>query len=199
MSELKAQIEKRLKELRYDCGLQRVYLRHAQGPRRWSGCQRRNPDKPDSWELYWENLQAKAQEERPKDVAAADARLAAFIAESRPIMGAEWPGTDHGRLCWSPFCGGLPIDQFYCQEAENHAGSHLGTGDGTGLEMMWPNSPLQEVTNEHEWHKLIAVCPHAASRFEERHSANICNVCGAKVSASSSASPRLSGEKEGSL
>ena len=29
--------------------------------------------------------------------------------------GADWIGNDHGRLCWAPFLGGLPIDQHYCQ------------------------------------------------------------------------------------
>ena len=126
MSDLKQQIEKRLKELRDDCALQRIHVRNAFGTR-WSGCQRANPDKPSQWDLHWENLQAEAQMQRPKDVEVADKRLAEFIQESRVIMGAEWPGTDHGRLCWAPFCGGLPIGQFYCQREEGHAGYHIGT------------------------------------------------------------------------
>lgn len=67
MSDLKQQIEKRLKELRDDCALQRIHVRNAFGPR-WSGCKRANPDKPSSWDLHWENLQAEAQMQRPKDV-----------------------------------------------------------------------------------------------------------------------------------
>lgn len=127
MSSLASVIEQNLHVLRHDCALQRLHLRNAHGPR-WSGCPRKDPDKPSSWDLYWENLQAEAQRERPKDVAAADKRLADFIAESRKVMGPDWPGNDHGRLCWSPFFGGLPINQFYCQLQEGHTGPHRSTG-----------------------------------------------------------------------
>jgi hypothetical protein len=152
---IREQIEKRLKELRYDCGLQRLHLRNAFG-RRWSGCPRRDPEKPDSWDLHWENLQAQAQKERPEWVAKADKALADFIAEHRAIMGPDWPGTDHGRLCWSPFSGGCPIDQHYCQLEENHEGAHA---DDQGA---WP----VDVTNEHEWHKLRERCLHPSSSKE---------------------------------
>lgn len=177
MSELKAQIEKRFKELRYDCGLQRLHCRNAFG-RRWSGCQRENPDKPSQWDLHWENLQSAAQVQRPLDVAAADKRLADFISESRLIIGAEWPGNDHGRLCWSPFCGGMPIDQHYCQLEEGHDGPHEGPGD-YAPSFAWPNSKLQEVTNEHEWYKLIALCPHETPVWKGEY--HQCAVCGSKI------------------
>lgn len=178
MSDLKREIKKRLIELREDCALQRLHLRNAFG-RRWSGCERRDPDNPSSWDLHWENLQSEAQRQRPKDVEAADKRLAEFISESRTIMGADWPGSDHGRLCWSPFCGRLPIGQFYCQLEEGHAGPHRGTEE-YGRETEWPNSPLQEVTNEHEWHKLIQLCKHETTVLHEGilH----CSICGHQMS-----------------
>lgn len=175
MSDLKKQVQIRLEELRHDCALQRLHLRNAHGPR-WSGRPRQDPDNPSSWDLHWENLQAEAQRQRPKDVAAADARLAAFIAESRAIMGVDWPGTDHGRLCWSPFCGGLPIDQYYCEEPEGHSGNHVGRGTATHRKVAWPNSPLQEVTSDFTWHKLRNLCPHP--RTAERDYLLYCTVCG---------------------
>lgn len=46
---LKEQIEKKLKELRYDCGLQRLHLANAHGWR-WSGCERKEPYNPSSWD-----------------------------------------------------------------------------------------------------------------------------------------------------
>lgn len=152
---LRQKIEDRLVELRYDCGLQRLHLRNAHGPR-WSGCQRRNPDKADSWEQHWEDLQAKAQMERPKDVEAADKALKDFILEHRPFMGADWPGTDHGRLCWSPFLGGIPIDQHYCQREEAHSGPHRNEAGE------WPLG----VTNGREWHQLLKTLPEGATGLE---------------------------------
>lgn len=153
---IRQQIEKRLKELRDDCGLQRLHLRNAHGPR-WSGCQRRNPEKPDGWELYWENLQAAAQAERPTWVKAADQALSDFIAEHRPIMGAGWIGNDHGRLCWSAFLGGSPIDQHYCQREEGHSGPH---GNKVGE---WPIG----VTNCHEWNRLLEKLPKGSTGLEQ--------------------------------
>lgn len=176
-SNLKQLIEQRLRELRRECALQRLHLRNAHGPR-WSGCPRQDPGNPSSWDLYWEGLQAEAQRERPKDVARADQRLAEFIAESRPFMGNDWPGTDHGRLCWSPFCGGMPIDQYYCSLEEGHSGPHVGTGTDTGREIAWPNSPLQEVTNDHSWHRLIKLCPHEAFTRRGSDNVSVCAVCG---------------------
>lgn len=162
---IKQAIEKRLKELRYNCGLQRLHLRNAHGLR-WSGCERRNPDKPDAWEKHWEDLQAKAQVDRPKDVAAADKALADFIAEHRAFMGSEWPGTDHGRLCWSPYCGGSPIEQRYCQLNERHEGIH------SDMEYSWP----REVTNDTEWSRLRKSCPHTET--VDRDGVKYCPVCG---------------------
>jgi hypothetical protein len=148
-------IEKQLKQLRYNCCLQRLHLRNAHGPR-WSGQPRRNPDKPDSWDLHWENLQAQAQITRAKDVKEADEELTGFIAEHRPIMGSDWIGNDHGRLCWADYLGGYPIDHHYCQREEGHEGNH---GDE------WPEhrwacehprgSWPQGVTCDREWRDKI--------------------------------------------
>lgn len=153
---IREQIEKQLVALRYNCGLQRLHVRNAHGPR-WSGCQRRNPDKPDSWELYWENLQAAAQVERPAWVEKADMELAEFIAYHRAGMGPDWIGNDHGRLCWAPYLGGMPIDQHYCQKAEGHTDAH---GNHRGE---WP----QGVTNEHEWRRLLEKLPNGETGLEE--------------------------------
>lgn len=140
---IKQTIEDKLAALRSNCALQRWHVRVAFG-RRWSGCPRKDPANPSSWDLHWENLQLKAQEERPKDVLKADQDLADFIAECRPIMGADWLGNDHGRLCWEPYTGGRPIGHHYCQKAEGHKGDH---GNEVGE---WP----QGVTDETEWRKL---------------------------------------------
>jgi hypothetical protein len=144
-------INKRLTELREDCAVKRILVRSAFG-HRFSGCPRANPEKPSSWDLHWEGLQAKAQVERPLERDAADAELAAFIVEHRPLMGDDWIGNDHGRLCWEPYLGGLPIDQHYCQREEGHEGNHADewpetrwvAREGKGS---WP----QGVTGFHEW------------------------------------------------
>lgn len=162
---VREQIEKRLKELRENCALQRLHLRNAHG-RRWSGCERSDRNNPSSWDLYWENLQAEAQRERPKWVEAADKQLSDFIAEHRPLMGADWVGNDHGRLCWAPYCGGRPIDQHYCQLDEGHEGAHA---DQSGA---WP----RDVTNDHEWHRLANSCCHPATFGKEQ--STICAACG---------------------
>lgn len=122
-------INARLAELRYQCGLQRQHLKNANG-RRWSGAPRADPDHPSSWDLYWEGKQAQAQVSSQEDVRAADQALAEFISEQRPIMGPDWIGNDHGRLCWDSFLGGLPIAQHYCQLPEGHEGNHADASGG---------------------------------------------------------------------
>ena len=152
---LREQIEKRLKELRYNCGLQRLHLANAHG-RRWSGCPRQDPDKPSSWDLHWENLQAEAQRERPKDVAKADKELADFIAEHRPLMGADWIGNDHGRLCWGHYLGGMPIDQHYCQREEGHDGNCADEWPETRWACESPRGSWPKgVTCDREWREKI--------------------------------------------
>ncbi len=148
-------IEKRLAELRYQCGLHRLHVINAFG-RRWSQQPRRDPDNPSSWDLHWENLQAKAQEERPKDVEAADKALVEFIAYHRPLMGPDWIGNDHGRLCWAPYAGGFPISQHYCQREEGHDGNHADVWPETRWACEHENGSWpQGVTGDHEWSKLI--------------------------------------------
>jgi hypothetical protein len=129
-------INKRLEELRGVCALKRELVRQAFG-RGWSGAKPQDP--PSDWDKYWADLQSAAQRDRPKDVEAADKALADFIAEHRPIMGADWPGTSHGRLCWAGFLGcigGRAINHHYCQRDEGHDGPH------EDAEGQWPNAPL---------------------------------------------------------
>lgn len=127
MSEfIKQQINKRLAELRADCALQREHVRNA-FDFKWGQGQ------------YWDDRQSEAQRDRPKDVANADKTLADFIAEHRPIMGADWIGNDHGRLCWDSYLGcldGNPIDNHYCQLPEGHEGYHQTSLDS---KMGWPS------------------------------------------------------------
>ena len=152
---LRESIEKKLAELRYNCGLQRLHLSNAHRGR-WSGCPRQDPDKPSSWDLYWENLQAKAQRERPLDVAKADKELADFIAEHRPLMGADWVGNDHGRLCWGHYLGGFPIDQHYCQREEGHDGNCADEWPETRWACESPRGSWPKgVTCDREWRELI--------------------------------------------
>lgn len=129
-------INKRLAELREQCGVKRILVAQANGMKWGQG-------------EYWDNLQRQAQIDRPKDVEAADKALAEFIAEHRPMMGPDWIGNEHGRLCWAPYLGGMPIAQHYCQREEGHEGNHW---DHVGA---WP----QGVTNAHEWHRFMKVEP----------------------------------------
>lgn len=153
---LKQQVEKRLKELRHNCELQRLHVRNAT-EKRWALAGRAKSDVPDSYDKYWDDLQASEKAKRENDLQVADKELAGFISEHRPLMGADWPGTDHGRLCWAPFLGGCPIDQHYCQKAEGHNGNH---GNHLGE---WP----QSVTNTHEWHKLLKTLPEGSTGLEQ--------------------------------
>lgn len=179
MSDLQEIIDKRLAELRSVCCIKRQCVRNAFG-RRWAGCPRRNPDKPDSWDLHWENRQAQAQIERPKEVVVADKALADFIAESRPIMGPRWIGNDHGRLCWADYLGGLPIDHHYCQREEGHDGNHADEWPEhrwacEGPRGSWP----QGVTSDHEWRELIEKHkPHPATQPENLAPALIAAMSG---------------------
>jgi hypothetical protein len=143
---IREQIEKQVKALRYDCGLQRLMKRQAFGDR-WARAGRSNAENErDSGpsDKYWDDRQAESQRKYTAAVESADKALANFIAEHRPIMGAEWIGNDHGRLCWEPYLGGLPIDQHYCQKEEGHQGNH---GNEVGE---WP----QGATNQYEWQRL---------------------------------------------
>lgn len=152
---LRDSIENQLANLRETCAIKRLHLRNAHGPR-WSGCPRRNPDKPDSWDLHWENLQATAQIECPKEVERADKDLADFIAIHRPVMGPEWIGNSHGRLCWEPYLGGFPIDRHYCQREEGHEGNHADEWPETRWACEHPRGSWpQGVTCDREWQDKI--------------------------------------------
>jgi hypothetical protein len=111
-------IEKRLEELRADCAVKREIKRNAYG-RRWALAGGNDA----SSQKYWDDRQAAAQEKSTLEVDAADMALVEFIAEHRPLMGSDWIGNDHGRLCWSGYLGGMPINQHYCQREENHDGN----------------------------------------------------------------------------
>lgn len=148
------QIRARLEILRHACAVARIAVRDAFRGKWGDG-------------KYWQDRQAEAQIERPKDVITADKALSDFIAEHRPIMGAEWPGTDHGRLCWAPYCGGYPIDQHYCQREENHEGHHA---DENGA---WPKN----VSSDREWHDLKKTCAHV-SRGPNKDGVIACRDCG---------------------
>jgi hypothetical protein len=141
---LRDAVEKQLEKLRSDCAVKRLIKRNAFG-RRWALSGRGKVDEPSSSDKYWDDRQAAAQHKSTEELESADQTLTDFIAEHRQMMGADWIGNDHGRLCWAPFAGGLPIDQHYCQMNEGHEGNHcnhLGA---------WP----QGVTNSHEWHRLL--------------------------------------------
>lgn len=118
-------IEKKLKELRHTCAVEREVKRNAFG-RRWARAGRSTQENErdcGSNDKYWDDLQFAAQVKAKLEVAEADAALAAFIVEHRPLMGSEWIGNDHGRLCWSGYLGGMPIDQHYCLREEGHEGN----------------------------------------------------------------------------
>jgi hypothetical protein len=144
-------LEKKLEELRAECALQRLVKRNAFG-RRWalSGGRGASADK------YWDDRQAAAQAEATAALEAADRALVDFIAESRVIMGPDWIGSDHGRLCWEPYLGGYPIDQHYCCKPEGHTDHHA---DEIPTQRWACNSPRgqwpQGVTGDREWHELI--------------------------------------------
>jgi hypothetical protein len=144
---LREQIKKRLAELRYKCGLQRLYLRHATG-RRWAYGSRSSAEMERDYgssDKYWDETQAKSKRDAEAGIELADKELADFIAEHRTLMGSDWVGNLHGKLCWSPYSGGRPIDQHYCQKPVGHDGQH---GNEKGE---WP----LDVTNEYEWRRLL--------------------------------------------
>ncbi|HVU07644.1 MAG TPA: hypothetical protein VHG89_03775 [Verrucomicrobiae bacterium] len=165
---LRESIEKKLKELRDDCALKRLIKSNAFG-RRWARSARSDEENrrdSGSSDKYWDDRQAEAQRNSTAELEAADKALANFIAEHRPLMGADWIGNDHGRLCWAPYCGGRPIDQYYCQKEEGHEGPHAAqVGEDGGAAGEWP----QNVTNEHEWHRLLETLPKGATGLERQN------------------------------
>lgn len=155
---LRGAIDEKLAELREACAVKRQIKRNAFG-RRWALNARgtaENERNSGSSDKYWDDCQAVAQTNAVADLAAADKALADFIAEHRPLMGVDWIGNEHGRLCWEPFLGGLPIDQHYCQREEAHDGNHAVEWPETRWACdhrrgSWP----QGVTNVYEWRELV--------------------------------------------
>ena len=110
---LREAIEKRLAEMRRHCAILKEGIRHAQDPKSYWG-----DDYGGS--TYWRDLKAKCAAERPIEYAAALKELADFIAEHRPLMGADWMPDGHGRRCWAQF---LHYRFHYCEKPEGHEGN----------------------------------------------------------------------------
>ncbi|WP_437224950.1 hypothetical protein SH661x_001927 [Planctomicrobium sp. SH661] len=110
-------VNDRLAELRMDLANKRYWIRNGRrvhwGP--WPGAER-------------ERRQVLA--ERRTEVQLAERELKEFIARYRPLMGPDWIGNDHGRLCWNFFRGGLPIGRHFCQLEEGHEGHHCDEEGG---------------------------------------------------------------------
>lgn len=155
---LREAIDKKLKELRDSCAVKREIKRNAFG-RRWAFASRSTKEMEadsGSSDKYWDDLQDAAKIETTAEVEAADKALADFVAEHRSMMGAEWIGNDHGRLCWAPYCGGMPIDQHYCQREEGHDGNHADEWPETRFACNSPRGSWpQGVTGDREWRALI--------------------------------------------
>ena len=88
--------------------------------------------------------------EQMRETRIAEQALKDFIAEHRSLMGPEWIGNDHGRLCWGWFLGGRPIDQHYCTQPEGHTGF---CQDDKGS---WPKG----VHFDREWWERRKGCKH---------------------------------------
>lgn len=144
-------VNKRLRELRDKCALEKEGLRHATEPGYWG------TDNPG--QTYWADMKARCAVERKETYAQALNALECFIAEHRSIMGEEWVGNNHGRLCWSPYLGGCPIDQHYCQKPEGHTDAHANEIGA------WPIG----VRNEHQWHELRRSLPPGATGLETQN------------------------------
>jgi len=107
-------VEKELRKLRDQCS----YLKNSVRSYEHTLHHTRTNDRPNKHRDYH-------IAEAEKNLAGGQERLnqalqtlAAFIAEHRPIMGPEWIGNDHGRLCWHN------ISSNFCQLQEGHDGPH---------------------------------------------------------------------------
>ena len=110
---LREAIEKKLKELRADCAVKRLIKHNAFGSR-WARSGRSDEENRRDCgpnDKYWDDKQVEAQRTAVAEALAADKALADFITEHRPIMGADWIGNDHGRLCWAHYLGGYEMAQ----------------------------------------------------------------------------------------
>lgn len=155
---LREAIEKKLKELRADCAVKRLIKHNAFGSR-WARRGRSDEENRRDCgpnDKYWDDKQAEAQRTAVAEVLAADKALADFIAEHRPIMGADWIGNDHGRLCWAHYLGGYPIDQHYCQREEGHDGNCADEWPETRWACESPHGSWPKgVTCDREWRARI--------------------------------------------
>jgi len=168
---VRVSVHAKLAELRRACAVARE-LKFKAFERRWAINARSNQENARNFstsDLYWDERQAKAQASTTKAVAEADQALSDFIGEHRELMGQDWIGNDHGRLCWGSFLGGLPIDFHYCQEEENHEGFCQGK---TGS---WPKG----VRNEAEWWRRKKSCDHR--EWIEWQEKMVCLRCGKPV------------------
>ncbi len=154
---LRGAIESRLSELRNKVALHRGMK--GEWRRRW----------------YWDESE-NAQEKRfrflisqGEKVREAEAELKRFIAEHRHLMGEDWIGNDHGRLCFLPFLGGRPIDQHYCDRPEGHDGFCENDKGSWTI----------RVSNQREWRELREVCEHP--KYVENGETLVCAVCGKKM------------------
>lgn len=168
---VRVSIDAKLADLRKKCALARESKRTAFG-RRWALSARSTKENACDFspsDLYWDERQSRAQSSSLLSVDEADKALADFVAEHRALMGPDWIGNDHGRLCWASFLGGLPIDRHYCQDEENH------TGFCQGDKGAWP----QGVHDEAEWWRRKKSCDgHKSIEWME---AMVCSFCGQPV------------------
>lgn len=134
---LKEAVEKELRVLRAHCATVKYGLDHATDPKSYWGT-----DTGSS--TYWADMKAKAAVDRAVELEEAYAKLASFIAEHRDLMGPDWIGNDHGRLCWASYLGGMLIAFHHCQCDEGHEGNHA---NDIGA---WP----QGVRSDQQWHAL---------------------------------------------
>ena len=122
MSNLATIIEEEFRRLQSRCALYRHVLHNQElvHPHGWGGSNEHSIVTRDK-EL------AKTRTE----ITAADAELAAFIAESRPLMPADWEPAGHGLRCWRGFTGDLPLRIVMCDCPAGHEGPHREGATGT--------------------------------------------------------------------
>lgn len=165
---LRESIESRLQELRDDVALQLHLERHALGPR-WARSARstqENQRNQGHSDPYWDGIQRDAIEERRQAVKDSEQALRDFIAEHRYLMGQEWIGNDHGRLCFMTHLGGFPIDRHYCQRQEGHDG-FCQNDKGA-----WPCG----CESDYDVRQLQAVCKHV--EVIDWNDERLCSNCG---------------------
>lgn len=134
-------INDRLHELRLEVALHRHFVNQWRNRTYWD-------ESKDS-----QHKRCRFIREQMRETRIAEDALRAFIAEHRSLMGKDWIGNDHGRLCFSWFMGGRPIDMHYCSEPEGHDG-FCQSDKGS-----WPRG----VHGDREWWDRRAACKHERS------------------------------------